>query len=251
MRAFSVIELLISIAIVAILVGLLLPALGVARETARTSLCAANLKQIGVAWQLYLEEHDQFPRHTSAPDWKYGGVVFVGADKRPVLDIDRPINRYMDEVTEPLASGSITRLFRCPSDRGIFPRTGSVRHAPPSILPGEATAFEHFGTSYRANPFLMDSTAARVDGLHRPLRLAELDSAVNISRLLLMGDPVWYYSSMPEGTIDPPLDASWHRRRDAGNMLAVDGSIRFTEFAPGPQRYTLSPDPEHEPDWAW
>ncbi len=251
MRAFTVIELLISIAIVAILVGILLPALGIARETAHTSLCASNLKQIGTAWQLYLEEHDQFPRHTSAPDWRYGGVVFVGADQRAILDVQRPINAYMESGLPTGEAGPVTRLFECPSDKGIFPRSSSVKHAPPSILPGGATAYEHFGTSYRANPFLMDSTAAKIDALKRPLTLSEIDIAVNASRMLLMGDPVWFYASMPEGTTDPALDASWHRRRGAGNMLAVDGSIRFMEFSPGSKDVTLSPNPKREPDWTW
>ncbi|MFH1732657.1 MAG: prepilin-type N-terminal cleavage/methylation domain-containing protein [Planctomycetota bacterium] len=55
---FTIIELLVVIAIIGILTGMLLPALGHARESARSVRCVANLKQIVMAWQIYADNHE-------------------------------------------------------------------------------------------------------------------------------------------------------------------------------------------------
>jgi prepilin-type N-terminal cleavage/methylation domain-containing protein/prepilin-type processing-associated H-X9-DG protein len=58
-RAFTLIELLISVAILALLVGLLLPGLHGAREQAKAAVCASNLRQLALANQLYADDHEQ------------------------------------------------------------------------------------------------------------------------------------------------------------------------------------------------
>src|SRR5947209_1203126 len=67
--AFTLVELLIVIGIIALLAALLLPALSAAKETGRRVRCQSNLRQIGFGMSMYVHDYGAYPFLFSTPDW--------------------------------------------------------------------------------------------------------------------------------------------------------------------------------------
>jgi prepilin-type N-terminal cleavage/methylation domain-containing protein/prepilin-type processing-associated H-X9-DG protein len=127
--AFTLIELLLVITIIAILASLLMPAIGGMRSRADSIACAQNLRTIGASIQLYLQDHSQnFP---AIQDDASSPVYPAGVPTQTMLQAFGPY-------------GVTTATLQCPSD----------------MKQGNASSFAKYGNSYDWKPTLDDENTS-------------------------------------------------------------------------------------------
>jgi prepilin-type N-terminal cleavage/methylation domain-containing protein/prepilin-type processing-associated H-X9-DG protein len=109
-RAFTLVEMLVVLAVVGILAALLLPALVGAKEGGKATVCLGNLHQIGLGLQLYVPENQN-----KLPVMENVGTNGVLPTNGPPINI----------VLVPFVGGN-SNIFRCPSDsENLYVLTGS------------------------------------------------------------------------------------------------------------------------------
>jgi prepilin-type N-terminal cleavage/methylation domain-containing protein/prepilin-type processing-associated H-X9-DG protein len=119
---FTLIELLVVVAIIAILASLLIPALFRAKEKGRQIQCLANLKQLTLAWTMYIDENDDvLPPCNCLHNFPRPGDMWV----RGIQDLwwlDNPANTNTSYLTRSLLAPYLNRsipVWKCPADKSM------------------------------------------------------------------------------------------------------------------------------------
>jgi prepilin-type N-terminal cleavage/methylation domain-containing protein len=141
-HAFTLVELLVVIGIIAVLIALLLPMLNRAKEQANRVACMSNYKQILAAMQMYTNDNRNFLPHSNwlsfdngqgTPGWLYDGTVPMANNYRTEASVKRgAIFKYLKTA----------KVFRCPFDAPPY------EHA---TVPDPPVARVHPITSYGMN----------------------------------------------------------------------------------------------------
>jgi prepilin-type N-terminal cleavage/methylation domain-containing protein len=157
-RAFTLVEMLVVIAIIAVLAALLLPALTRGKQRAQRIQCIGNLKEMGTAFQMFAHDHQgKFPMQT--PQAEGGSQEYVTAGSfipGPFFFSYRHLQALANELVVP-------RILVCPADRdrepalsfgalqnsnvSYFVGVGADYNTPSSVLAGDRNIVSDVDTS--------------------------------------------------------------------------------------------------------
>jgi prepilin-type N-terminal cleavage/methylation domain-containing protein/prepilin-type processing-associated H-X9-DG protein len=221
--AFTLIELLVVIAIIAILAAILFPVFAQAREKARQISCLSNLKQIGTATMMYMQDYDEI--YPLGYCWKDGGADSEWGGDIYTVSLGPYIQKLGNKGGDIVNSGlSSTSIFVCPS-------AGRPNKSPDGNVFNPASLV---GQSYSMNKPALTTNAwtdvGQSDGstfhLFPPVAMASINAPAN---LVAFAD-----AAVIQPTSDPNL-------RTVGAAACNPQSLATTSAACGPFP-TLSPE---------
>ncbi|MFO0832832.1 MAG: type II secretion system protein [Phycisphaerales bacterium] len=233
-RGFTLIELLVVIAIIALLIGVLVPALGKVRAVARSTVCGARLQQLSVALTGYWNDFDRRMPQAVGP-LPGGGQAVIGAlfggkkGQLPFYGIDsmgaerRPLNRYVSsEAVPPDSDASVFPLeaFRSPLDKGST-QTG----VPIPGLDSTRSMYDFVGSSYTLN----DHTLTGEDhSTLVPLGGGRMPEVKNPSRTWAIGThPIYNFQQGGDRGM------RWlDNQQVSANLAFIDGHVRMRVVVP-------------------
>lgn len=206
-RAFTLVEILTSVAVLAILIALLVSGMGNLKGKATAAKCAGNLRQVAVLMNTYAAEHNGwYPRDAYWQGYKGGGVRY--APEHFLLDYDGFVQdadgRFVEEAAP--AAGSI---FRCPGEPSTTDFLGRVWYQ------------SHYGFNF----YLVHTTAEEManPGSTNPYR-RPIQAIENPSKVFLAGDTRNRYAFNATGGTSGTL-AFRHGSAKTCNIAFVDGHV--------------------------
>lgn len=248
-RAFTLIELLVVISIIALLVGILLPALGAARRTAQSMVCLSNLRQIGVGVAGYAADNDSATPPSATFNYTPPGASGPIDDREWTLLIMSYITGTGDGTyanasnNGAIGDGSETLdAFRCPSSPVESGRMHYSGHplTMPVLFRDEAFAPSIFKIDYARRTTQTMLVADSCQWLSSTLTpAAEKEYGISLADLNDLdggevfdnsgGDNHHYYDASEtdnDDPIDPGLNSSG-TRISKGVAMADRGDIRY------------------------
>jgi prepilin-type processing-associated H-X9-DG protein len=230
-RAFTLVETLVAIAVVAALVGVLVPTLGAARETARSALCMSNTRQLSAANAAYSVEHDGRSVPAAARFQQANLHRWHGERSR----VGEPFDPARGALTPYLGSASTSEGVRaCPE---FAPTLRALRESGAGFESGAGgygynasfVGSDRLAASGNAWTLRTDEQGARRDRFRRPAETIEFGDAAFASDEGLIEYSFLEPSVWPEYPDYRP-DPSMHFRHEAkSNVAWLDGHVSAHE----------------------